>query len=69
LNPRPREAQLEYQNPRKAQEDYLEEEKPAMLTKDMKSGKPKQNSKEEIRKVQNHKAHKTQKLPMNQFPL
>jgi hypothetical protein len=42
LNPRPHEAQLEYQNPRKAQEDYLEEEKPAMLTKDMKSGEPKQ---------------------------
>jgi hypothetical protein len=55
LNPRPHEAQLEDQRSRKAQEGHLEEGKPARPTKGMKSGKPSQNGKEELRKAQKHK--------------
>jgi hypothetical protein len=38
--------------PRKAQEGYLEEGKPQKLANDTKSGKAKQNGKEELRKAQ-----------------
>jgi hypothetical protein len=54
LNPRPHEAQLEDQKPRKAQEGYLEKEKATRPTKGTKSSKPSQNSKEELEKAQNH---------------
>jgi hypothetical protein len=37
--------------PRKAQEDHLEEGKPQKPTKGIKSGKTKQNNKEELRKA------------------
>jgi hypothetical protein len=50
-NPRPHEAQLEDQKPRKAQEGHIEEEKAAKPTKDMKSGNLSQNVKEELRKA------------------
>jgi hypothetical protein len=40
LNPRHHEAQLEDQNPRKAQEGHLKEEKTARPTKGTKSSKP-----------------------------
>jgi hypothetical protein len=48
LNPKPHGAQLE-EKPRKAEEGHLEEGK---VTK---SGKAKQNDKEELRKAQDHK--------------
>jgi hypothetical protein len=40
LNPRPHEAQLEDQGPRKAQKGHLEEGKDTKPTKDTKNGKP-----------------------------
>jgi hypothetical protein len=50
LNPRPHEAQLEDpKRSRKAQEGHLEEEKPQNPIKGTKSGKAKQNGKEELR--------------------
>jgi hypothetical protein len=42
--------------PRKAQEGHLEEEKPQKLTKGKKSGKAKQNDKEELRRERARKA-------------
>jgi hypothetical protein len=45
LKPRPHEAQLEDQKPRKAQEGHLEEGKTASPIKCMKSGKPRKMAK------------------------
>jgi hypothetical protein len=60
LNLRSHEAQLEDQKPRKAQEGHLVEGKAARPIKGMKRGKPSQNGKEEIRKVQKQKkTHKS----------
>jgi hypothetical protein len=56
LNPRLQEVQLEDQNPRKAQEDHLEEGEIAKPTRGTKNGKLKKKQ----RKVPN------QKLPLNQ---
>jgi hypothetical protein len=53
LNPRPHKSTT--RRPRKAQEGHLEEGKSAKLIKGMKSGKPSQNGKEELRKAQKHK--------------
>jgi hypothetical protein len=54
-NPRPHEAHLKDQRPRKAQKYHLEEGKAARPTKGTKSGKTNQNDKEERGKAQKHK--------------
>jgi hypothetical protein len=69
------EAQLEDQNPIKAQEGHLKEGKPAKSTKGTKSDKPSQNDKEKLRKTQNQnrtskkssnaKSSQTSKTPPN----
>jgi hypothetical protein len=51
-NPKPHEAQLEDQKPRKAQEGHLEEGKTARPTEAQKR-QTKQNGKVELRKAQN----------------
>jgi hypothetical protein len=51
--------------PRKAQKGYLVQGKAARPTKGMKSGKPSQNGKKELRKTQKHKKlTKTQNLSL-----
>jgi hypothetical protein len=54
-------------NPRKAQECHPEEGKPQKLANGVKSGKAKQNGKEELRKAQKSKksSKSTQKLKIN----
>jgi hypothetical protein len=70
LNPRPHEAQLKIKKYGKAQEGYLEEGKSQKPTKGMRSGKAKQNSKEELRKGQKSKKRSNlkQKLKINTPP-
>jgi hypothetical protein len=49
LNPRPHEAQLEDQKPKKTQEGHIEAGKTSRPTKGTKNVKAKQNGKEELR--------------------
>jgi flagellar biosynthesis GTPase FlhF len=53
LNPRPHEAQLEDQKPRKSLRRSSRRRKSRKTNKIIKSGKASQNSKEELRKAQN----------------
>jgi hypothetical protein len=56
--------------PRKAQEGHLEDGKPQKLTTDTKSGKSKQNGKEELRKAQkSKKSSKHNKSSKSTLPL
>jgi hypothetical protein len=69
LNPKPHEAHLKDQRPRKAQKCHLEEGKAARPIKGTKSGKTNQNDKDERGKAQKHKKlTKLKNSPLNQTP-
>jgi hypothetical protein len=60
------EAQLEDPKAKKAEEGHLGEGEVTKSTSGMKSGKPSQNGKEELRKAQNQK--NSQNSPWNKLP-